>query len=66
MNFQASIKMINKQINHELKNLSNWVNAYKFDLNVSKTELVMFSLQGSILDPYYCCNISDLHCAIKY
>ena len=42
MNFQASIKMINKQINHDLKNLSNWLNANKTSLNFSKTEFVEF------------------------
>ena len=42
MNFQASIKMVNKLINHDLKNLSNWLNANKIPLNFSKTELVVF------------------------
>ena len=42
MNFQASIKMVNKLINHDLKNLSNWLNANKIPLNFSKTELVPF------------------------
>ena len=42
MNLQASIKTINKQINHDLKNLTNWLNANKIALNISKTELVMF------------------------
>ena len=42
MNFQASIKMVNKLVNHDLKNLSNWLNANKIPLNFSKTELVPF------------------------
>ena len=42
MNFQASIKMVNELINHDLKNLSNWLNANKIPLNFSKTELVAF------------------------
>ena len=42
MNFQASIKMINKQINHDLKSLSNWLNANKIPLKFSKTEFVVF------------------------
>ena len=29
MDFQASIKTINKQINYDIKNLSNWLNANK-------------------------------------
>ena len=37
MNFQVSVKMINKKINH------NCLNANKTVLNISKTELVMFS-----------------------
>ena len=43
MNFQASIKTINKKITHDLKNLSNGLNANRIALNVSKTELEMFS-----------------------
>ena len=41
MNFQASIKTINKKITHDLKNLSNRLNANRIALNVSKTELDM-------------------------
>ena len=38
-----SIKKLNKFVNFDLKNLSNWlINAKKISLNVSKTELVMF------------------------
>ena len=33
MNFQASIKTFDKQINNDLKNLSNWLNANKIALN---------------------------------
>ena len=33
MNFQASIKTVDKQINNDLKNLSNWLNANKIALN---------------------------------
>ena len=43
INFQASIKKINIQINHDLKNLPNWLNDNKIALNLSKIELVMFS-----------------------
>ena len=42
MNFRISVKTINKQKNHDLKSLSNWLNADKISLNVSKTELAMF------------------------
>ena len=43
MNFQASIKTVDKQINNDLKNLSNWFNANKIALNGSKIEPAMFS-----------------------
>ena len=35
MNFQASIKRIKRQVNHDQKNSSNWLNANKIALNVS-------------------------------
>ena len=37
-----SIKEINKFINTDLKNLSNWLNANKISLNVKKTETIIF------------------------
>ena len=43
VNFQTSVKTINKQANHDLKNLSNRLTANKISLNFSKTELVMFN-----------------------
>ena len=44
MNFQAFMKrLISKQINNDLKNLSNWFNANKIALNGSKIEPAMFS-----------------------
>lgn len=39
---QPSSKLIHKQVNKDLKNLSNWLNANKICLNVSKTEIVLF------------------------
>ena len=36
------IKKLNKFVSFDLKNLSNWLNANKISLNVSKTELIMF------------------------
>ena len=32
---------MNKQVNQDLKNLTNWPNANKICLNVSKTEVVI-------------------------
>ena len=37
-----SIKKLNKLINIDLKNLSNWLNANKISLNVKKTETIIF------------------------
>ena len=37
-----SIKKLNKLINTDLKNLSNWLNANKISLNVKKTETIIF------------------------
>ena len=42
LNFNNSIKKINKQVGHDLKYLSYWLNANKICLNVSKAELVLF------------------------
>ena len=35
------MKRMNKQVNQDLKNLTNWPNANKICLNVSKTEVVI-------------------------
>ena len=37
-----SVKRMNKKVNQDLKNLTNWLNANKICLNVSKTEVVLF------------------------
>ena len=42
--------MLNKLINYDLKNLSNWLNANKIMLNVTKTELVIFKPKRKKLD----------------
>ena len=42
LSFNNSIKKINKQVGHDLKYLSNWLNANKICLNFSKTEVVLF------------------------
>ena len=42
LNFNYSIKKINKQVNYGLKNLNNWLNAQIIPLKVSKTEVVLF------------------------
>ena len=42
LNFNNSIKKINKQVGHDLKYLSYWLSANKICLDVSKTEVVLF------------------------
>ena len=37
-----SLKRLNKLLNIDLRNLTNWLNANKISLNVSKTELIIF------------------------
>ena len=49
-NFRTSIKIINKQINHDLRNLLNWFNTNRISPKVRRTELLMFSLREKQLD----------------
>ena len=41
LHISKSSKKLNKFINFDLKNLSNWLNVDKISLNVSKTELII-------------------------
>ena len=41
---------MNKQINQELKKITNWLNENKNSLNVSKTEVVLFKLSRKLTD----------------
>ena len=50
VNFNSCVKSINKQVNYDLKNLSNWLKANKTPLNVGKTELVLFTSSKKQLD----------------
>ena len=50
LNFISCVKSINKQINYDLKNLSNWLKAKKISLNVGKTELVLLTSSKKQLD----------------
>ena len=50
INFNSSIKVINKQVNKDLKTLGNWLNANKICLNVSKTEVVLCKSAKNQLD----------------
>ena len=44
-----SVKNLNKQINHDMKHLNNWLSANKISLNVEKTELVIFKSPRKVL-----------------
>ena len=50
LNFNSCVKSSNKQVNYDLKNLSNWLKANKISLNVGKTELVLFTSSKKQLD----------------
>ena len=50
LNFNSCVKSIKKQVNYDLKNLSNWLKANKISLNVGKTELVLFTSSRKQLD----------------
>ena len=44
------LSKLNRLINKDLKNLTNWLNANKISLNVSKTELVFFKPKRKFVD----------------
>ena len=44
-----SVKNLNKEINHDMKHLNNWLSANKISLNVEKTELVIFKSPRKVL-----------------
>ena len=45
-----SIKKLNKFLNKDLKNLTNWINANKITLNFDKTEMILFKPTKKPLD----------------
>ena len=45
-----SLKRLNKLLNIDLKNLTNWFNANRISLNVSKTELIIFKPKRKPID----------------
>ena len=42
LHFSKSVNKLNKHINLDMKNLSDWLNANKISLNVKKAEPVIF------------------------
>ena len=45
LHFGKSMIKLNKYVNLDMKNLTDWLNANKISLNVQKTELVIFKHQ---------------------
>ena len=45
LHINDSIKKLNKAVNSDLENLTNWLNANKVSPNVSKIELILFKLK---------------------
>ena len=50
LNDISSVKRMNKQVNQDFKNLTNWLNANKIFLNVSKTKIVLFKSSRKLTD----------------
>ena len=50
LHFSKSITKLNKYVNLDMKNLTDWLNANKISVNVQKTELVIFKHQRKKLD----------------
>ena len=50
LHFGKSMIKLNKYVNLDMKNLTDWLNANKISLNVQKTELVIFKHQRKNLD----------------
>ena len=44
-----SVKNLNKLVNHDMKQLNNWLSANKISLNVEKTKLVIFKSPRKVL-----------------
>ena len=45
----TSVENLNKLVNHDMKQLNNWLSANKISLNVEKTELVIFKSPRKVL-----------------
>ena len=50
LNYNNSVKRMNKQVNQDLKNLTNWLKSNKIFLNVSKTEVALFKSSRKLTD----------------
>ena len=50
LNLNNSVKRMNKQVNQDLKNLTNWLKANKICLFISKTEVVLLKSSKKLTD----------------
>ena len=50
LHFSKSMTKLNKYVNVDMKNLTDWLNANKISLNVPKTELVILKHQRNKID----------------
>ena len=50
LHISDSIEKLNKAVNSDLRNLTNWLDANMISLNVSKTELILFKPKMKKLD----------------
>ena len=50
LHFSKSITKLNKYVNLDMKNLTDWLNANKISLNLQKTELVNFKHERKKID----------------
>ena len=50
LNYNNSAKRINKKVNQDFKNLTNWLNANAICLNISKREVFLFKSSRKVTD----------------
>ena len=62
INFNNSIKVVNKQVNKDFRNLNNWLNANKICHDVSKTEVALFKSAKKQLDLYLKLKLMETGC----
>ena len=58
LHFSKSMTKLNKYVNLDMKNLTDWLNANKISLNVQKTKLVILKHQRKKIDSYVKINFS--------
>ena len=50
LSIDKSLKVLCKKVNYDLKGITNWLNANRISLNVSKTEFIIFRKPRNIVD----------------